>query len=108
MIIRKEKDSDKEKVWQVNAAAFESEAEATLVNALRDSGISFISLVAEENENIIGHILFTPVELIDVDYGLKLMDLAPMVVLPDLQKKGIGSQLVKTGTIKYHAAFGSV
>ena len=70
MIIRKEKDSDKEKVWQVNAAAFESEAEANLVNALRDSGISFISLVAEENENIIGHILFTPVELIDVDYLL--------------------------------------
>ena len=97
MIIRKEKDSDKEKIWQVNAAAFESEAEANLVNVLRDSGISFISLVAEENENIIGHILFTPVELIDVDYGLKLMGLAPMAVLPDLQKKGIGSQLVKTG-----------
>ena len=97
MNIRKEKDSDKEKIWEVNAEAFETEAEANLVNALRDSGIYFISLVAEENEEIVGHILFTPVELIGDDSGLKLMGLAPMAVLPKLQKKGIGSQLVKTG-----------
>jgi predicted N-acetyltransferase YhbS len=50
MNIRKEKDSDKEKIWKVNAEAFESESEANLVNALRDSGISFISLVAEKAE----------------------------------------------------------
>jgi len=97
MNIRKEKESDIEKIWKVNAEAFESEAEANLVNALRDSGISFISLVAEENKEIVGHILFTPVELISDDSGLKLMGLAPMAVLPKLQKKGIGSQLVKTG-----------
>lgn len=97
MNIRKEKDSDKEKIWKVNAEAFESEAEANLVNALRDSGISFISLVAEEDEGIIGHILFTPVELIGDAAGLKLMGLAPMAILPKLQRKGIGSQLVKTG-----------
>jgi putative acetyltransferase len=97
MNIRKEKDSDKETIWTVNAQAFETEAEAHLVNALRDSGISFISLVAEEDEEIVGHILFTPVELIGDDSNLKLMGLAPMAVLPKLQKKGIGSQLVKTG-----------
>ena len=97
MNIREEKISDVEMIWNVNAQAFESEAEANLVNALRDSGISFISLVAEEDEEIIGHILFTPVELIGDDSGLKLMGLAPMAVLPKLQKKGIGSQLVKTG-----------
>ena len=97
MNIRKEKDSDKEKIWKVNAEAFETEAEANLVNALRDSGIPFISLVAEEDEEIVGHILFTPVELIDDDSGLKLIGLAPMAVLTKLQKKGIGSQLVKTG-----------
>lgn len=97
MNIRKEKNTDKEKIWKVNAEAFESEAEAHLVNALRDSGISFISLVAEEDEEIVGHILFTAVELIGDDSGLKIMGLAPMAVLPKLQKKGIGSQLVKTG-----------
>ncbi len=100
MNIRKEKDSDKENIWKVNAEAFETEAEANLVNALRDSGISFISLVAEEDEEIVGHILFTPVELIGDDSGLKLLGLAPMAVLPKFQKKGIGSQLVKTGKEK--------
>ncbi len=97
MNIRKEKDSDKENIWKVNADAFETEAEANLVNALRDSGIPFISLVAEKDEEIVGHILFTPVELIGDDSGLKLMGLAPMAVLTKLQKKGIGSQLIKTG-----------
>jgi putative acetyltransferase len=97
MNIRKEKDSDKENIWKVNAEAFETEAEANLVNALRDSGIPFISLVAEEDEEIVGHILFTPVELIGDNSGLKLIGLAPMAVLTKLQKKGIGSQLVKTG-----------
>lgn len=100
MNIRKEKDSDKEQIWQVNAAAFETEAEANLVNALRDSGIPFISFVAEEDEEILGHILFTPVELVGDDSGLRLMGLAPMAVLPKVQKKGIGSQLVRTGIIQ--------
>ncbi len=98
MNIRKEKASDNEKIWKVNAEAFESEAEANLVNALRDSGIPFISLVAEKNEEmIVGHILFTPVDLIGDDSGLKIIGLAPMSVLPKFQKKGIGSQLIKTG-----------
>jgi len=97
MNIRKEKDSDIEEIWKVNAEAFETEAEANLVNALRDSGISCISLVAEEGEEIVGHILFTPVELIGDNSGLKLMGLAPMAVMTKLQKKGIGSQLVKAG-----------
>jgi len=100
MNIRKEKDYDKENIWKVNAEAFETEAEANLVNALRDSGISFISLVAEEDEEIVGHILFTPLELIADDSGLKLLGLAPMAVLPEFQKKGIGSQLVKIGIEK--------
>ncbi len=100
MNIRKEKDSDKEKIWKVNVESFETEAEANLVNALRDSKIPFISLIAEEDEEIVGHILFTPVELIGDDSGLKLMGLAPMAVLPKFQKKGIGSQLVKTGKEK--------
>ena len=46
MNIRKEKDNDKDKIWKVNAEAFETEVEANLLNALRDSGTPFISLVA--------------------------------------------------------------
>ncbi len=67
MNVRKEKDSDKDNIWKVNSEAFETEAEANLLNALRDSGIPFISLVAEEDKEIVAHILFTPVELIDTE-----------------------------------------
>ena len=59
MKVREEKISDIEAIWKVNAEAFETEAEANLVNSLRDSGIAYISLVAEEGEEILGHILFT-------------------------------------------------
>ena len=97
MNIRKEKDSDKEEIWKVNAAAFETEAEANLVNVLRNSDIPYISLVAEELGQIVGHILFTPVELTGDKSRLKLIGLAPMAIVPKLQKKGIGSQLVKAG-----------
>jgi len=97
MNIRNEKDSDKNIIWKVNAEAFETEAEANLVNTLRDTGIYFTSLVAEEDEEIVGHIFFTLVELTGDDSDLKLMGLPPMAVLPKLQNKGIVSQLVKTG-----------
>ncbi|MCP4370315.1 MAG: N-acetyltransferase [Deltaproteobacteria bacterium] len=103
MNIRKEKDIDKDKIWNVNAEAFETDAEANLVNTIRDSGTPFISLVAEEDEEIVGHILFTPVVITGDDSGVKLVDLAPMAVLTKFQKKGIGSQLVKTGIEKCSA-----
>jgi len=97
MNIRTEKPSDFDKIWSINAEAFETEDEANLVNALRDSGVSYISLVAEENDELVGHVLFTIVELTGDDAGLKLMGLAPMSVVPKQQNKGIGSLLVKAG-----------
>ncbi len=60
MIIREEKDTDRNQIWQLNLEAFETEAEANLINSLRDSGVSLISLVAEEDTRIVGHILFAP------------------------------------------------
>ena len=97
MNIRAEKSADIDGIWGINAQAFETEEEANLVNALRDSGLSYISLVAEKGNELVGHILFTPVELVGDDTGLKLMGLAPMSVMPELQNKGIGSLLVKAG-----------
>ena len=67
MNIRPEQPSDIEKIWAVNTDAFTTDAEASLVNTLRESGCPFFSLVAEEGEQIIGHILFTPVEWLDHD-----------------------------------------
>jgi len=97
MIIREEQPSDIEKIWEVNSEAFASEAEANLVNALRISGCTYVSLVAETENKIVGHILFTPVELSGNENKLKIMGLAPMAVLSQYQNKGIGSKLVKAG-----------
>jgi putative acetyltransferase len=97
MNIREERPDDVEEIWQVNSEAFETSAEANLVNSLRDSGCTFVSLVAEIEGKIVGHILFTPVKLSGNGNTLKLMGLAPMSVLKPFQNKGIGSELVKAG-----------
>lgn len=97
MNIYEEKFADINAIWKINADAFETEAEANLVNALRDSGCTFISLVAETDNNIVGHLLFTPVELTGSKNKLKIMGLAPMAVLHQYQNKGIGSKLVNAG-----------
>lgn len=95
--IRPEIKDDIRKIWRVNASAFDTEAEANLVDNLRKSGIPLISLVAEANEKLIGHILFSPVSLSGSKADIKIAGLAPMSVLPDHQKQGIGASLVEAG-----------
>jgi putative acetyltransferase len=97
MNIREEEPSDIDKICEVNSDAFETETEANLVNALRSSGCTFISLIAETDNKLVGHILFTPVELTDNGNKLRILGLAPMAVLSQYQNKGIGSKLVKAG-----------
>ena len=97
MNIREEQASDINKIWTINSEAFDTAAEANLVNALRSSGCAYISLVAETEKKVVGHILFTPVELTGSKDKLKIMGLAPMAVLSQYQNKGIGSKLVKAG-----------
>ena len=95
--IRPERKDDIKKIWRVNAAAFNTDAEAHLVDSLRKSGMPLISLVAEANEKLIGHILFSPVSLSGSKIDIKIAGLAPMSVLPDHQKQGIGASLVRAG-----------
>jgi putative acetyltransferase len=97
MNIREEVTSDIDKIWKVNTDAFKTEVEANLVNALRSSGCPYLSLVAEIENEVVGHILFTPVELSGNENKLKIMGLAPMAVLSKYQNKGIGSKLVQAG-----------
>ncbi|MGI9220891.1 MAG: GNAT family N-acetyltransferase [Woeseiaceae bacterium] len=80
----------------MNLAAFDGKAEARLVDGLRQNAEPIVSLVAEDDENIVGHILFSPVSHSD-DADLKLMGLAPMAVSPERQKQGIGSRLIEAG-----------
>lgn len=99
MIIRPESPNDVIGIYQINVSAFETEAEAGLVNTLREAIPSFISLVAEDSGEIIGHILFSPV-ILTGHPDLKLAGLAPMAVIPPKQNSGIGSALVRAGIAK--------
>jgi putative acetyltransferase len=94
--IRAETDADHAAIHAVNAAAFPTAAEADLVDALRQQARPLISLVAEQDGVIVGHILFSPVTL-DSQPDLRIMGLAPMAVAPEHQRSGIGSALVRAG-----------
>ena len=96
MLIRAEKESDRDAVYAVNVSAFETPSEANLVDALREQAQPVVSLVAEDNGQVAGHIMFSPVSLSGYP-NLKMMGLAPMAVVPEHQRKGIGSALVRAG-----------
>jgi putative acetyltransferase len=66
------------------------------VDALRNANVELISLVAEVNNEIIGHILFSPVT-IDGAVNVKVAGLAPMAAIPTWQRQGVGTQLVYAG-----------
>jgi putative acetyltransferase len=70
--------------------------EANLVDRLRSACPEALSLVAEEGD-IVGHILFTPVAIASGAGPIVGMGLAPMAVVPDRQRQGIGTQLVNRG-----------
>jgi len=95
-VIRPERDDDIAAIRAVNEAAFESSAEAALVDSLRASGSPTLSLVAEESGAVVGHVLFSPMMLPGHD-ALKAWGLAPMAVLPRRQRQGIGSAFVRAG-----------
>jgi putative acetyltransferase len=96
MQIRSEREEDWEAIRAVNESAFETAVEASLVVALRERARPVISLVAADEGAIIGHIMFSPVVLAEHP-DLKLMGLGPMAVVPEHQRKGIGSALVQAG-----------
>lgn len=96
MPIRSEESKDRSAIHALNASAFKTPAEADLVDGLREQAQPVISLVAEENGFIVGHILFSPVTLSEHP-ELKIMGLAPLAVAPAQQRKGIGSALVRAG-----------
>ncbi len=96
MTIRFETPDDESAIRRVNELAFGQPAEADLVDELRRTCADSLSLVAEDVE-VVGHILFTPVVVESARGRLVGMGLAPMAVLPDRQREGIGSLLVRRG-----------
>ena len=96
MTIRPERPGDASRIREVHQRAFGQPAEAELVEKLRASGCESLSLVADD-DTVVGHILFTPVVVEGPERRVVGMGLAPMAVLPDRQRQGIGSQLVTLG-----------
>lgn len=100
MIIRKEKPQDHEMVYVVIKKAFDCAEHADgneqdLVNELR-KGTAFIpdlSLVADINGKLIGHIMFTEATV----EGHTVLVLAPLAVLPEYQRQGVGTALIQEG-----------
>jgi len=100
MIIRNEIESDYEAISDATKAAFgnhpySNNTEHLIINALRAANALTVSLVAERDGELVGHIAFSPVTFSDGSenwYGL-----GPISVLPDYQKQGIGTRLVNEG-----------
>ena len=97
VVIRPETVQDRAAIWHVNQAAFEGDAEANLVDALRDGGFVDASLVAGVDGRVVGHILFSRVTILAKSATIDALSLAPMAVLPSHQRQGIGTMLVESG-----------
>jgi putative acetyltransferase len=97
LIIRLETHEDKAAIRHVNEEAFGQKEEAEIIEKLRSRGVLTLSLVAVQDDRIIGHIAFSPVEVESERSSFEAIALAPMAVLPAYQRKGIGSQLVRSG-----------
>jgi putative acetyltransferase len=100
MIIRKETPSDIEAITHVTIAAFKTlpinnHTEQFIIKALRAAGALTVSLVAEVDGRVVGHVAFSPVIMSDGTkdwYGL-----GPVSVVPEYQKQGIGKSLINEG-----------
>jgi putative acetyltransferase len=106
--IRNEEAKDIAQVREVLCAAFPTDVESRLVDALRANGKAIISLVAAQNEQVLGHIMFSPVAITPSNAvtppggatppsEAKGIGLAPVVVHPDVQSQGVGSGLIREG-----------
>ncbi|WP_437191325.1 GNAT family N-acetyltransferase [Planctomicrobium sp. SH527] len=95
--IREELPEDREAIHRLHQKAFGGDAEADLVDALRDDGHSEVSMVVTSDEQVIGHILFSRVSIVTEKGTVNALSLAPMAIHPDFQRRGIGTRLLYAG-----------
>lgn len=99
-VTRNEMDRDVDAIRNVNRLAFGGADESRLVDALRQEGDVRLSLVAEVDDQVVGHILFSELRIATPTEIIPALALAPMAVLPTYQRRGIGSELVRHGLSK--------
>jgi putative acetyltransferase len=100
LLIRDETREDIDAITEVTVSAFETlpisnQTEHHIIKALRKAGVLTISLVAELNGEVVGHVAFSPVRISDGTSGW--YGLGPVSVLPGFQKQGIGRALILEG-----------
>src|SRR5579863_3627885 len=96
-LIRDEQPRDREQVRKVNESAFGRSDEADLIDGIRDDEAILLSLVADLDGQIIGHILLSRMTVETAQGPVAAVSLAPMAVLPEHQRNRVGSRLVRRG-----------
>jgi len=92
--LRPERSGDATAIHAIHAASFPTTGEARLVDALRIAGRLCVSLIAVEQDEIVGHVAFSPVSVLGATDGVGL---APVAVLRSHRRRGIAEQLVRGG-----------
>ncbi len=95
--LRTELPEDREAIHTLTDRAFGTPGEAKLIDALREAGAVVLSMVALDGDQVVGHILFSPISIVGDSGRQASIALAPMSVHPNQQRQGIGSQLVSAG-----------
>ena len=107
ILIRPETPADAAAISALTTAAFANAehsdgTEAQIVERLRKAGTLLLSLVAEDETGITGHIAFSPVAIGGANQGW--VGLGPVSVAPAHQKEGIGAALIREGLARMQAA----
>jgi len=97
LALRPETPDDLPGIRLVNESGFRTKAEADLVDLCRQHGKIALSLAAILEGQVVGHILFTPVTLDPLHPGWRGLGLGPIAILPEYQRTGIGSRLIRAG-----------
>jgi putative acetyltransferase len=92
-VVREEQPDDIPSIREVNQRAFGQDQEANIVDALRANGAALLSLVATVEGRVVGHIMYSPLRVDDL-IGAAL---GPMAILPEYQRRGVGTSLVEAG-----------
>ena len=98
--VREEGPDDVAAIRAVNDAAFDQPLEGRIVDALRAHAAVRLSLVAEVEGRVVGHILFSPV----TSAGAEGLGLGPMAVTPDQQRRGVGAALIEAALARLRSA----